>query len=67
MKTKQNQTLDIYGTRTTTVLFGMLLALGAGVAGLNIASEVPAMTMSRHIVFGLVIGILSKPIFEVKK
>ncbi len=67
MKTKQNQTLDIYGTRTTTLLFGMLLALGAGVAGLNIASGVPAMIMSRHIVFGAVIGILFKPIFEVKR
>jgi hypothetical protein len=35
----------------------MLPALGAGIAGLNIAPEVPAMTMFRHIVFGLVIGI----------
>ena len=51
----------------TTVWFGMLPALGAGVAGLNIAPEVPAMTMSRHIIFGAVIGILSKPIFEVEK
>jgi hypothetical protein len=45
----------------------MLPALGAGVAGLNIALEVPAMTMFRHIIFGAVIGILSKPLFEVKK
>jgi hypothetical protein len=51
----------------TTVWFGMLPALGAGIAGLNIAPEVPAMTMSRHIVFGAVIGILSKPLFEVRK
>ncbi len=36
----------------------MLPALGAGIAGLNIAPEVPAMTMFRHIVFGLVIGII---------
>jgi len=51
----------------TTVWFGMLPALGAGVAGLNIAPEVPAMTMSRHIVFGAVIGILSKSLYEEKK
>jgi len=42
----------------TTVWFGLLPALGAGIAGLNIAPEVPAMTMFRHIVFGLVIGIV---------
>ena len=52
---------------TTTVWFGMLPALGAGVAGLNIAPEIPAITMSRHIVFGAVIGILSKSLFEEKK
>ncbi len=51
----------------TTVWFGMLPAIGAGIAGLNIAPEVPAMTMFRHIVFGAVIGILSKPILEAKK
>jgi hypothetical protein len=51
----------------TTVWFGMLPALGAGVAGLNIAPEVPAMTMSRHIVFGAVIGILSKSLYEERK
>jgi len=51
----------------TTVWFGMLPALGAGIAGLNIAPEIPAMTMSRHIVFGAVIGILSKPLFEVRR
>lgn len=37
---------------------------GSGVAGLNIAPEVPAMTMFRHIVFGTVINIISKFIFE---
>ncbi len=42
----------------TTIWFGMLPALGAGIAGLNIAPEVPAMTISRHIVFGAVIGII---------
>jgi len=42
----------------TTVWFGMLPALGAGIAGVNIAPEVPAMTLSRHIVFGAVIGII---------
>jgi len=50
----------------TTVWFGMLPALGAGIAGVNIAPEVPAMTMSRHIVFGAVIGILAKPIMEAR-
>ena len=42
----------------TTVWFGMLPALGAGIAGLNIAPEVPAMTLFRHIVFGVIIGII---------
>ncbi len=42
----------------TTVWLGLLPALGAGIAGLNIAPEVPAMTMFRHIVFGFVIGII---------
>jgi hypothetical protein len=51
----------------TTVWFGMLPSLGAGVAGLNIAPEIPAMTMFRHIIFGAVIGIISKSIFEVKR
>ena len=45
----------------------MLPALGASVAGLNISPEVPAMTMSRHLVFGAVIGILSKPLFEERR
>ena len=59
----------IFGVIVTasTVWFGMLPALGAGVAGLNIAPEVPAMTMSRHIIFGAVIGVLSKPLFEERK
>jgi len=43
----------------TTVWLGLLPALGAGIAGLNIAPEVPAMTMFRHIVFGAVIGIVA--------
>ena len=51
----------------TTVWFGMLPALGAGIAGVNIAPEVPAMTISRHIVFGVVLGILSKPLLEERK
>ena len=42
----------------TTVWLGLLPALGAGIAGLNIAPEVPAMTISRHIVFGVIIGIV---------
>ena len=42
----------------TTVWLGLLPALGAGIAGLNIAPEIPAMTMFRHIVFGAVIGIV---------
>lgn len=42
----------------TTVWLGLLPALGAGIAGLNIAPEIPAMTMFRHLVFGLVIGIV---------
>ena len=50
----------------TTVWLGMLPALGAGIAGLNIAPEVPAMTIFRHIVFGAVIGILAKPIMEAR-
>jgi len=48
----------IYGVivTVTTVWLGLLPALGAGIAGLNIAPEVPAMTLSRHIVFGAIIG-----------
>jgi hypothetical protein len=51
----------------TTVWLGLLPALGAGIAGLNIAPEVPAMTMFRHIVFGAVIGIMAKPLMEARK
>jgi len=42
----------------TTVWFGLLPALGAGIGGLNIAPEIPAMTLFRHVVFGAVIGIV---------
>jgi len=42
----------------TTVWLGLLPAIGAGIAGLNVAPEVPAMTLSRHIVFGAVIGLV---------
>ena len=42
----------------TTVWLVMLPALGAGIAGINIAPEVPAMTMARHIVFGAIIGLV---------
>jgi len=42
----------------TTAWFGLLPAIGAGIAGLNIAPEVPAMTISRHIAFGVVIGLV---------
>jgi hypothetical protein len=38
------------------VWFGMLPALGAGVAGLEIDPLVPTITLTRHIVFGLVLG-----------
>ncbi len=38
--------------------FGLLPAIGAGVAGLNIAPEIPLMTLFRHIAFGLVLGVL---------
>ncbi len=40
------------------VWFVMLPMLGAGIAGINIAPEVAAMTMSRHIVFGAVLGLV---------
>lgn len=36
----------------------MLPMLGAGVAGVNIAPEVALMTLTRHIVFGTVIGLV---------
>ncbi len=50
----------VFGVIVTVVAvwFVMLPALGAGIAGLNIAPEVPAMTMFRHIVFGAVIGLV---------
>jgi len=50
----------------TTVWFGLLPALGAGIAGLNIAPEVPTMTIFRHIIYGAVIGILATPIIGKK-
>jgi len=42
------------------VWFTMLPMLGAGIAGLNIAPEVAAMTFVRHVVFGAVIGSVIK-------
>ncbi len=51
----------------TIVWFGILPVLGVGIAGINIAPEVPAMTMFRHIVFGAVLGILSKPLMKARK
>ena len=39
------------------VWLGMLPALGAGIAGINIAPEVAVMTLLRHLTFGLVLGI----------
>jgi len=38
----------------------MLPALGAGIAGLNIAPEVPVMTFIRHVTFGLALGLMIK-------
>jgi len=43
-----------------TVWFGMLPALGAGIAGLNIAPEVPVVTFIRHVAFGLTLGLIIK-------
>ena len=40
------------------VWFGMLPALGAGIAGLEIDMLVPIITLIRHIVYGLVLGIV---------
>lgn len=40
------------------VWFVMLPILGAGIAGVNIAPEVALMTLSRHVVFGAVIGLV---------
>ena len=36
--------------------FGLLPALGGGIAGLEISLLIPVMTLSRHIVYGLVLG-----------
>lgn len=43
---------------TIAVWFVMLPILGAGIAGVNIAPEVVLMTLSRHVVFGAVIGFI---------
>jgi hypothetical protein len=40
------------------VWFVMLPMLGAGIAGLNIGLEVSIMTLLRHVVFGLVLGVV---------
>ena len=40
------------------VWLGMLPALGAGIAGANIAPEVAIVTLLRHLTFGLVLGIM---------
>ncbi len=68
MKTQQIQTVEthgIHGSYATEAPWSAVPpSLGTHVAGLNIAPEVPAMIMSRHIVFDAVIGILSKPFFE---
>lgn len=45
---------------TIAVWFIMLPILGAGIAGINIAPEVPLMTLARHIVFGAVVGFVLK-------
>ena len=40
------------------VWFGMLPALGAGIAGMEIDPLVPIITMIRHVVYGLVLGMI---------
>ncbi|MBL7015911.1 MAG: hypothetical protein ISR79_06040 [Nitrosopumilus sp.] len=40
------------------VWFGMLPTLGAGIAGLEIDPLVPIITLIRHIVYGLVLGMI---------
>ncbi len=40
------------------VWFVMLPMLGAGIAGINIAPEVAVMTITRHVVFGAVLGLV---------
>lgn len=42
------------------VWFVMLPSLGVGIAGLNIAPEVPIITAIRHVVFGIVLGLSLK-------
>jgi hypothetical protein len=42
------------------VWFVMFPILGAGIAGLNIAQEVPIMTLIRHVVFGAVVGFVMR-------
>lgn len=39
------------------VWFGMLPALGAGIAGINMGPEVAIVTILRHIAFGIVLGV----------
>ena len=36
--------------------FGLLPVLGGGIAGLEMSPLIPVMTLSRHIVYGLVLG-----------
>ena len=45
------------------VWFGMLPALGAGIAGLDIAPEVALMTLVRHIAFGAVLGLMVRRLY----
>jgi len=40
------------------VWFVLLPMLGAGIAGINIGPEVAVMTLARHVVFGIVIGLV---------
>ena len=56
-------------TKSNNGNYGIMVfpTLGSGVAGLNIATEIPAMTVSRDVIFGRVIDIISKSIFEEKK
>ena len=41
-------------------LLAVRLGLGAGIAGLNIAPEVPVVTFIRHVAFGLTLGLMIK-------
>ena len=45
----------------------MLPALGAGIAGLAVSPLVPVITIIRHIAFGVVLGIVSSTVKEVKQ